>query len=104
MRICNLKPATCNSTSSCRALVAAAGRAERMGMYYRLGPLAVIILGTWWCVVVFKRLRSDLEEYRTTRDATTRQGLAIIWGLTVVILTVTVWCAWSVAVRLVRVL
>ena len=49
-------------------------------------------------------VRSDLEEYRTTRDATTRQGLAIIWGLTVVILTVTVWCAWSVAVRLVRVL
>jgi heme/copper-type cytochrome/quinol oxidase subunit 2 len=45
----------------------------------------LVALGILWCREMFGRWRRDLDDYRTAKDASTRQALAILWGITAVI-------------------
>jgi hypothetical protein len=45
----------------------------------------LLVLGVLWCREMFSRWRRDLQEFRTTKDASTRQALGILWAATAVI-------------------
>ena len=45
----------------------------------------LVVLGILWCREMFGRWRNDLAEYRGSEDASTRQALIILWGITAVI-------------------
>jgi hypothetical protein len=45
----------------------------------------LVALGILWCREMFGRWRKDLAEYRAAKDASTRQALMLLWGITAVI-------------------
>lgn len=42
----------------------------------------LIVLGILWCRQVFGRWRRDLDEFRSTKETSTRIVLIVIWFLT----------------------
>jgi hypothetical protein len=52
----------------------------------------LIVLGILWCREMFGRWRRDLDEFRTTKDASTRQALMVMWLLTTVIVVLLLNC------------
>ena len=46
----------------------------------------LLVGGIYWCHEMFGRWRKDLEEYRTSDDQADRLVIALLWGVTVVIL------------------
>jgi hypothetical protein len=47
---------------------------------------ALLVGGLWWCKEIFQRLRSDIDELKTTRDRTKRNVIIFFWVLTLVII------------------
>jgi hypothetical protein len=45
----------------------------------------LVVLGILWCREMFGRWPKDVAEYRSTKDASTRQVLMILWGITALI-------------------
>jgi hypothetical protein len=45
----------------------------------------LLVLGVLWCREMFGRWRRDLDEFRNTKDASTRQVLIALWVVTAVI-------------------
>ena len=57
-------------------------------MFLNFGILVnavLLVLGTLWCREMFGRWHKDIEQYRTAKDASTRQALIIVWGITALI-------------------
>lgn len=45
----------------------------------------LMVLGILWCREMFGRWRKDLAEFRSAKDAATRQALVLVWGITALI-------------------
>lgn len=45
----------------------------------------LMVLGVLWCREMFGRWRRDLDEFRSTKDSSTRQVLIVLWLLTAII-------------------
>ena len=45
----------------------------------------LMVLGILWCREMFGRWRRDLDEFQSTKDASTRQVLIALWLLTALI-------------------
>ncbi|HLQ37912.1 MAG TPA: hypothetical protein VK348_08930 [Planctomycetota bacterium] len=46
----------------------------------------LLVLGLIWCREMLGRWRRDLDEFRSTKDASARQVLVVLWGATALIL------------------
>ena len=69
-----------------------------MRLYFLRFEAFLLIVGILWCAVVFKRLRSDLREFREAepeRRVAVRAGLVTCWLLTLAILVWMVVYAWG---------
>jgi len=45
----------------------------------------LLVLGVLWCREMFGRWRRDLDDFRSTKDASTRQVLIALWVVTALI-------------------
>jgi len=45
----------------------------------------LLVLGVLWCREMFGRWRRDLDEFRTTKNASVRQASAILWAVTALV-------------------
>ncbi len=54
-------------------------------MYYFFGRAVVLFVGLWWCIVVLRRLPSDIREFKDS-DYTGKIPIVVIWLLTVCII------------------
>lgn len=57
-------------------------------MFLNFGVLinaVLLVLGLIWCREMFGRWRRDLDEFRSTKDASVRQALIAIWAVTALI-------------------
>ena len=45
----------------------------------------LVVGGLLWCREMFGRWRQDLAEYKAAKDASTRQAIILLWGLTALI-------------------
>jgi hypothetical protein len=57
-------------------------------MYLNFGLLINAVLmvgGILWCREMLGRWRKDLAEYKTAKDASTRQVIVILWGVTALV-------------------
>ncbi len=48
-------------------------------------PGILYILGLWWCYVVIRRYRQDVQEIRELREFVRTGAIVFIWALTVII-------------------
>jgi hypothetical protein len=45
----------------------------------------LMVGGLLWCREMFGRWQKDLAEYKAAKDASTRQAIIVLWGLTALI-------------------
>lgn len=50
-----------------------------------LGQAVFLALGSYWCWQVFRRWRSDLDEFRSSTNSNTRIAIGALWAATAVI-------------------
>lgn len=48
-------------------------------------PGIMYILGLWWCYVVIRRFRQDVQEIRKQKEFARTAAIIFIWALTVII-------------------
>lgn len=57
-------------------------------MYLNFGLLinaALIVGGLLWCREMFGRWQKDVAEYKAAKDASTRQVILLLWGVTALV-------------------
>ncbi len=57
--------------------------------------LFVFVFGIVWCGAIFKRLRSDVREFREAQGGATRAVLGAYWALTALILLWVIPFGWA---------
>jgi hypothetical protein len=56
----------------------------------------LVVLGFYWCVIMFRRWRTDLAEFRSTRDRQDKAVIASLWLVTALLGTYLV--TWAVGI------
>ena len=64
--------------------------------YGALGAALLLLFGVAWCREIWKRLPSDLEDFRTTKDAGHKGVILFYWASAIVILPVIIGVVWVI--------
>ena len=57
-------------------------------MFLNLGifvNVALVMMGLFWCRVMFGRWRRDLDEFRSSDDSAARRAIVLLWAATALI-------------------
>ena len=63
--------------------------------HYILAQVFLVILGFLWCKEVLGRFRSDLTDFKETRDSGLKGAIVFYWVLTLLIMIVMAIFLWN---------